>query len=36
MELGVTRIGATQTAAILDDFKSRKALAAEARSTAAG
>ena len=36
MELGVTRIGATQTAAILDDFKSRKALAAEARSTTAG
>jgi deoxyribose-phosphate aldolase len=36
MELGVTRIGATQTAAILDEFKSRKALAAEARSSAAG
>jgi len=36
MELGVTRIGATQTAAILDEFRSRKALAAEARSTAAG
>ena len=36
MELGVTRIGATQTAAILDDFKSRKALAAEAHPTAAG
>jgi deoxyribose-phosphate aldolase len=36
MELGVTRIGATQTAAILDDFKSRKALAAEAHPSAAG
>jgi deoxyribose-phosphate aldolase len=36
MELGVTRIGATQAAAILDEFKSRKALAAEARSSAAG
>ena len=36
MELGVTRIGATQTAAILDEFRSRKALAAEARSTTAG
>jgi deoxyribose-phosphate aldolase len=30
MELGVTRIGATQTAAILDEFKSRKAAAASA------
>jgi deoxyribose-phosphate aldolase len=36
MELGVTRIGATQTAAILDDFKSRKGLAAEAHPSAAG
>ena len=36
MDLGVTRIGATQTAAILDDFKSRKAVAAEARRSAAG
>ena len=36
MELGVTRIGATQTAAILDEFKSRKALAAEAHTSAAG
>src|SRR5882762_7460937 len=30
MELGVTRIGATQTAAILDEFKSRKAASASA------
>lgn len=30
MELGVTRIGATQTAAILDEFKSRKAVGAAA------
>src|SRR6267143_3518952 len=36
MELGVTRIGATATAAILDDFKSRKAVGAEAKSAAAG
>ena len=36
MELGVTRIGATQTAAILDDFRARKAAAAEARPAAAG
>ncbi|HKV88701.1 MAG TPA: deoxyribose-phosphate aldolase [Candidatus Dormibacteraeota bacterium] len=36
MELGVTRIGATQTAAILDDFRSRKAAAAEARPATAG
>ena len=36
MELGVTRIGATQTAAILDEFRSRKAAAAEARPAAAG
>jgi deoxyribose-phosphate aldolase len=35
MELGVTRIGATQTAAILDEFRSRKAAAAEARPAAA-
>src|SRR2546428_1174066 len=36
--LGVwgTRIGATQTAAILDEFKSRKALAAEAHPSPAG
>jgi deoxyribose-phosphate aldolase len=36
MELGVTRIGATQTAVILDEFRSRKAAAAEARPAAAG
>ena len=36
MELGVTRIGATQTAVILDDFRARKAAAAEARPAAAG
>lgn len=37
MELGVTRIGATQTAAILDEFRSRKAaVAAPARPAAAG
>jgi deoxyribose-phosphate aldolase len=30
MELGVTRIGATQTAAILDEFRSRKAASAQA------
>src|SRR6202162_499986 len=36
MELGVTRIGATQTAAILDEFRSRKAAAAEARPAGAG
>ena len=30
MELGVTRIGATQTAAILDEFRSRKAASAKA------
>jgi deoxyribose-phosphate aldolase len=37
MELGVTRIGATQTAAILDDFKSRKAAsAAHAHPATAG
>jgi deoxyribose-phosphate aldolase len=36
MELGVTRIGATQTAVILDDFRARKAAAAQARSAAAG
>jgi deoxyribose-phosphate aldolase len=35
MELGVTRIGATQTAAILDEFRSRKAVGAEARPAAA-
>ena len=34
MELGVTRIGATQTAAILDDFKSRKEVAAQAHASA--
>jgi deoxyribose-phosphate aldolase len=32
MELGVTRIGATQTAAILDDFRARKAAAAQESS----
>jgi deoxyribose-phosphate aldolase len=37
MELGVTRIGATATAAILDDFRARKeAAASEARPAAAG
>jgi deoxyribose-phosphate aldolase len=36
MELGVTRIGATQTAAILDEFRSRKAAATEARPATAG
>ena len=37
MELGVTRIGATQTAAILDEFRTRKAEAAsQARPAAAG
>jgi deoxyribose-phosphate aldolase len=36
MKLGVTRIGATQTAAILDEFRSRKAAAAEAKPAAAG
>ena len=32
MELGVTRIGATQTAAILDEFRSRKAATSAART----
>jgi deoxyribose-phosphate aldolase len=32
MELGVTRIGATQTAAILDEFRSRKAIGTEAQA----
>jgi deoxyribose-phosphate aldolase len=36
MELGVTRIGATQTAAILDEFRSRKAASVEARPATAG
>jgi deoxyribose-phosphate aldolase len=36
MQLGVTRIGATATATILDDFKSRKATAAGARPATAG
>jgi deoxyribose-phosphate aldolase len=37
MALGVTRIGATQTAAILDDFRARKAAAAvQAKPAAAG
>jgi deoxyribose-phosphate aldolase len=37
MELGVTRIGATATATILDDFRARKeAAASEARPAAAG
>jgi len=35
MELGVTRIGATATATILDDFRSRKAAATEVRPAAA-
>jgi deoxyribose-phosphate aldolase len=35
MELGVTRIGATATATILDDFRSRTAAAAEVRPAAA-
>jgi len=35
MELGVTRIGATQTAAILDEFRARKGAAAETRPAAA-
>src|ERR1700704_282258 len=34
VELGVTRIGATQTAAILDEFKSRKAVGAGAKAQA--
>jgi hypothetical protein len=34
MQVGVTRVGATQTAAMLDDFKSRKAAAAAAAATA--
>ena len=33
MELGVTRIGATQTAAILDEFRVRKAASAQALAT---
>jgi deoxyribose-phosphate aldolase len=36
MELGVTRIGATQTAAILDEFRARKAAAVPSRPAAAG
>jgi deoxyribose-phosphate aldolase len=36
MELGVTRIGATATSTILDDFRARKAEAAAARPAAAG
>jgi deoxyribose-phosphate aldolase len=36
MELGVTRIGATATATILDDFRARKEAASEARPAAAG
>ncbi|HEV2029865.1 MAG TPA: deoxyribose-phosphate aldolase [Candidatus Dormibacteraeota bacterium] len=35
MELGVTRVGATATATILDDFRVRKAAGAEARPAAA-
>jgi len=31
LEIGVTRVGATQTAAMLDEFKARKAAAAEVR-----
>jgi len=30
LEIGVTRVGATQTAAMLDEFKTRKAAAAAA------
>ena len=30
LEIGVTRVGATQTAAMLDDFKARKQAAAAA------
>jgi deoxyribose-phosphate aldolase len=36
MELGVTRIGATATATILDDLRARKEAASEARPAAAG
>src|ERR1700704_1236365 len=36
MELGVTRIGATATSTILDDFRARKSAAAEVRPAAAG
>src|SRR4029077_7892033 len=36
MELGVTRIGATQTAAILDEFRARKAAAVTSGPAAAG
>ena len=36
MELGVTRIGATATATILDDFKSRKGIEAGAKPATAG
>ncbi|HVS50012.1 MAG TPA: deoxyribose-phosphate aldolase [Candidatus Dormibacteraeota bacterium] len=36
MELGVTRVGATATATILDDFRTRKAQGAEARTATAG
>lgn len=36
MELGVSRIGATQTAGILDDFRARKAAGPQARPAAAG
>ena len=36
MELGVTRIGATQTAAMLDEFRARKAAAVTSGPAAAG
>jgi deoxyribose-phosphate aldolase len=36
MNLGVTRIGATQTKAILDDYRSRKAGGAPVGAVAAG
>src|SRR6266704_3118765 len=35
MELGVTRVGATQTAAILDEFRARKGEAVPARQASA-
>ena len=36
MALGVTRIGATQTKAIIDDFRARKAGAPAVAASAAG
>src|SRR5207302_7978051 len=35
LEIGVTRVGATQTAAMLDEFKARKAAAAAAATRSA-